>query len=81
MDNLEQAVKIAESYGISDGFRTTVESGIIIVDGEYFCLVLNTNSKELATHVKSCDDIITCEQIADEAAAFSNLEDELKTLL
>ena len=84
MDTFEQALKVAKSYGISDGVRIESIGTQINVTGKYFKLYFDVEDEELfivVTSSTSYEEPVIFEMLYDEAAAFQNMEEELRPLL
>ena len=81
MNTFEQALKIANSYGISDGVKVESVGTILInVTGKFFRLYFDIEEEELFVVVFSStyEEPVIFEMLYDEAAAFQNMEKELR---
>ena len=81
MNNLfKKALGIAKSYTLSDGFSVSLQSEgtAFLVSGSYLWLQFEVDRhvEELTVGTNQCDGICF-EILADEMAAFNNLETEL----
>ena len=83
MNAFEQALKVAKSYGISDGVSVASMDNQISVTGKYFKLYFDVVDEEIFVVLTgtSYEEPVIFEMLYDEAAAFQNMEDELRPIL
>lgn len=83
MNSFEQVLKVANSYGISDGVKVESMGMQINVTGKYFGLYFDVEDEELFITITSTsyEEPVIFEMLYDEAAAFQNMEEELRPLL